>query len=142
MSNLEAFMAQNAIKPENKRIIVSERFRNEKGEPMKWEIHAITKQEDDILRKECTKRIPINGKKGTYTPELNTNAYLAKLTVACTTFPDLNNKELQDSYGVMGAVELLNKMLLQGEFSDYIDEVQKLNGFDLSMDDIVEDAKN
>nr|WP_301906365.1 phage portal protein [uncultured Anaerostipes sp.] len=142
MSNLEAFMAQNAIKVENKRIVVSERFIDENGEPMKWEIHSITKQEDDALRKDCTKRIPVKGRKGMYTPELDTNAYLSKLAVSCTSFPDLNNKELQDSYGVMGAEDLLNKMLLPGEFTDYMDVVQEINGFDDTMDDIVEDAKN
>ena len=142
MSNLEAFMAQNAIKVENKKIVLSERFKNKNGEPMKWEIHSITKHDDDILRKECTKRIPVKGRKGMYTPELDTNTYLARLAIACTSFPDLNDKELQDSYGVMGAEDLLNKMLLPGEFTDYLDAVQEINGFDFSMDDLVEEAKN
>ena len=36
MSNLEAFMAQNAQKPENKKIVVSNRFKNKEGKSMKW----------------------------------------------------------------------------------------------------------
>lgn len=142
MSNLEAFMAQNVHKPENKKIVVSNRFRNKDGRSMKWEIHSITKKEDDILRKECTKRIPVKGRTGMYTPELDTNIYLVRLAIACTSFPDLNDKELQDSYGVMGAEDLINKMLLPGEFTDYMDAVQEINGFDFSMDDVVEEAKN
>lgn len=142
MSNLEAFMAQNAQKPENKKIVVSNRFKNKEGKPMKWEIHSITKKEDDILRKECTKRMPVKGRAGMYAPELDTNTYLARLAIACTSFPDLNDKELQDSYGVMGAEDLINKMLLPGEFTDYMDAVQEINGFDFSMDDVVGEAKN
>ena len=86
--------------------------------------------------------MPVKGRAGMYTPDLDTNTYLARLAIACTSFPDLNDKELQDSYDVMGAEDLLNKMLLPGEFTDYMDAVQEINGFDFSMDDVVEEAKN
>jgi len=75
-------------------------------------------------------------------PETNYTAYLADLAARCTVFPNLNDKALQDSYKVMGAKELLKKMLLPGEYDEYLATVQKINGFDVGMDEIVEEAKN
>lgn len=143
MSNLTAFLAQNALKPENEKVVVSKRFVDpENKKPMEWEVAAITSEEDDQLRKDNTKRMPVPGKKGVMVPETNYTAYLADLAARCTVFPNLNDKALQDSYKVMGAKELLKKMLLPGEYDEYLATVQKINGFDVGMDEIVEEAKN
>ncbi|MGE7951937.1 phage tail assembly chaperone [Lysinibacillus xylanilyticus] len=160
MSNLTAFLAQNALKPENEKVVVSKRFvepviDEESGKqkvddktkkpltkPVKWEVAAITSEEDDLLRKDNTKRMPVPGKKGVMVPETNYTAYLADLAVKCTVFPNLHDTDLQNSYAVMGARELLKKMLLPGEYDEYLATVQKINGFDVGMDELVEEAKN
>ena len=143
MSNLTAFLAQNVLKPENEKVVVSKRFIDPETEkPVKWEVAAITSEEDDQLRKENTKRMPVPGKKGMMVPETNYTAYLAALAVKCTVFPNLHDAELQTSYGVMGAQELLKKMLLPGEYDEYLATIQKINGFDVGMDELVEEAKN
>lgn len=142
MSNLSAFLSQNALKNENEKHAVSNRFVDENKEPIKWEIQAITSQEDELLRKSCTKRIQIPGKKNQFTNETDYNKYVGLLAVKCTVFPNLNDAELQDSYGVMGADELLKTMLLPGEYADYLTLVQKINGFEQSFEDKVEEAKN
>ena len=143
MSNLTAFLAQNALKPENEKVVVAKRFVDpETKKPVEWEVAAITSEEDDQLRKDNTKRMPVPGKKGVLIPETNYTAYLADLAARCTVFPNLNDKALQDSYKVMGAKELLKKMLLPGEYDEYLATVQKINGFDVGMDEIVEEAKN
>lgn len=141
MSNLTAFLAQNALKPENEKVVVSKRFVQD-GKPVEWEVAAITSEEDDLLRKDNTKRMPVPGKKGVMVPETNYTAYLADLAAKCTVFPNLHDVELQKSYGVMGAKELLKKMLLPGEYDEYLATVQKINGFDVGMDELVEEAKN
>lgn len=104
--SLSAFLADNALPVENVRYITSKRFRNENGEPIAWEIRAITGTEDESIRKACTKRVPVPGKKNQYQRETDGDAYVGKLAVACTVYPNLNDKELQDSYHVMGAEEL------------------------------------
>lgn len=160
MSNLTAFLAQNALKPENEKVVVSKRFvepviDEESGKqkidektkkpltkPVKWEVAAITSDEDDQLRKDNTRRMPVPGKKNVMIPETNYTAYLTDLAVKCTVFPNLHDIELQKSYGVMEAKELLKKMLLPGEYDEYLATVQKINGFDTGMDDLVEEAKN
>lgn len=142
MGNLSAFLSQNAVAIENTKCVVSKRFLDEKKKPIEWEICCITSSEDEELRKECTKRIPVPGKKGQYTRDVDYNQYLGKLAARCTVFPNLNDKELQDSYHVMGADALLKAMLTAGEYAGYLEKIQSVNGFDSSLEDMVDEAKN
>ncbi|KMY49235.1 phage tail assembly chaperone [Peribacillus loiseleuriae] len=142
MSNLSAFLSQNAIKVENEKYVTSKRFVGEDGKPMEWEICAITSTEDEELRKSCTRKVPVPGKRNQFTPETDYNAYLGKLAARCTVFPNLNDAELQTSYGVMGADALLKVMLTPGEYADYLAKVQEVNGFEKSLEEAVEEAKN
>lgn len=142
MSNLQAFFAQNVEKVGLEEHVVSERFKDEKGNPIPWKFGAIDGEVDTANRKASTTRKPVPGKKGLYMPETDTDLYLLKNAVSTIKFPDLNNAELQSSYGVMGAEALLQKMLLPGEFTKVKQIVQEVNGFDVGMDELVEEAKN
>ncbi len=142
MGSLSAFLSQNALKDENIKYVASKRFLDENGKPIEWELCCITSEEDEAIRKACTKRVPIPGKKNQYTQEIDYNLYLGKLAARCTVFPNLNDKELQDSYGVMGADALLKKMLKPGEYVDYLQKVQEVNGFEVTFEDAVDEAKN
>lgn len=141
MSKLNAFLNQNAVKKENMKYVVSERF-VEEGKPVAWEIRCITPKENNSIKKACTFQAPVQGKKGLFIPETDYDAYGCKLAAACTVFPNLNDKELQDDYGVTGAEDLLQVMLIPGEYMNYVAKVQEANGFDMGMDQLVEDAKN
>ena len=143
MSNLTAFLAQNAIKVEIAEHPVSKRFIDpDTKEVMNWKVGAVTSDEDELIRKQHTRRLPVPGKKNMYQPVTDFEAYAATLAVKCTLFPDLNNKELQDSYKVMDAESLLKKMLLPGEYAEYLKYIQNKNGFDVGMEEAVEEAKN
>lgn len=142
MSNLSAFLKQNAVKEENVKFAPSKRFVDDKGKPMEWEIKSITSDEDEAIRRACTKKVPIFGKKGQFTQETDYTAYVGKMAAACTVFPNLNDAELQNSYGAMGADALLKTMLKAGEYADYLAKVQQINGFDQTMEDLVDEAKN
>ena len=56
-------------------------------------------------------------------------------------FPDLNNAELQDSWGVAKPEQLVGAMLIGGEFDDYVTEVFRVNGFKTE-NELVDEAKN
>lgn len=145
MGNLSAFMKGNAVQAGTVKIPLSERFKDESGKTEEWEIKAIDPGEDNKLRNEYTKQVPVpgkNGKRGITQPKLDYNSYLCALAAECVIYPNLNSASLQDSYGVKGPVKLLQAMLIPGEYYDLIAEVQKVNGFDLSFDDKVEEAKN
>ena len=141
MSDFAVFMGVNAT-DETIKYVASKRFKGAKGKPVEWEIKPISSDLDEALRKACTKRVPIAGKRGQYNQETDTDKYMAKVCVACTVYPNLNDAELQDSYGVKSGEALLKKMLLPGEYIEYKAKVMEVNGYDLSMDELVDEAKN
>lgn len=140
MSDFSVFMNGKAT-TETTKYVASKRFAN-KGKPVEWEIKPIDSDLDERLRKECTKKVPIVGKRGQYNQETDTDKYIGKMCVACTVYPNLNDAELQDSYGVKDAEALLKKMLLPGEYTEYKAKVMEVNGYDMSMEELVEEAKN
>ena len=140
--SLSAFLAENAEKVENVKFVVSKRFKDENSVPVPWEIRPITGNEDEAIRKSCVKRVQVPGKRNQFTQETDYNMYLGKLAVACVVFPNLNDQELQDSYKVMGAEALLKTMLTPGEYADLLTKIQEVCGFDTTIQDEVEEAKN
>lgn len=140
MSKLQAFMSAHAAKIENTKVVVSNRFTDEKGKPIEWELRGITSSEDDQIRNASFKKVMKNGR--LVSEDLDYTLYLANLTSSCVVFPDLRDVELQNSYGAMGEVELLKVMLSPGEYANLAEEVQILNGFDQSDEDLEEEAKN
>ena len=142
MSNLTAFLSQNAIKIENTKVVVSKRFIDENKKPIEWEVRALNAGEDEEIRKSATRKIPVPGRRGQNQPETDINLYLAKMAAACTVYPNLMNAELQDSYKVKTPEDLLRAMLTSGEYAEYLQTIQNMNGYDVSTEELVDEAKN
>ena len=53
MSNLSYFLAENVQKEEVVKYAASKRFKDEKGNPVEWELGCVTSEEDERLRKSC-----------------------------------------------------------------------------------------
>lgn len=136
--NFNSFFKQNAKMVENKKITISERFTKENGEVETFEIRAISAQDDQLLRDNCTIIKDINGQK---LPMIDSIKYQAMLCAACVVYPELGNAELQDSYGVKTKQDLLTAMLLPAEFQDLATEVNKVNGFK-TLGELTKEAKN
>lgn len=141
MGNLSIFLKDNVEQVENEKVIVSKRFKDTDGKAVPFEVKAITTAEDDTIRKKCTKRVQVPGKRNQFTQEFDSNGYLLELAAACVVYPDLKSKELQDSYGVRGEAAVLGAMLTAGELGILAEKVQEINGFN-SFDELVEEAKN
>lgn len=141
MSDFSVFMAGAKDVEETTKYVASKRFVENK-KPVEWELKPISSSLDEAIRKECTKKVPVAGKRGQYTQEVDTDKYVGKLCVACTVYPNLNDAALQDSYGVKSGDELLKKMLLPGEYTEYKAKVMEVNGYDMSMEELVDEAKN
>lgn len=139
--SLTAFFAQNAKKVENRKMAVSPRFTDTNGKAVEWEITCITAAENQKIRKDSLRNVPVNGKRGQFTQDFDTAQYQAKLAARCTVFPDLNDVQLQESYGVMGAEALISTMLTPGEFDNYILAITELCGF-TAEGELVDEAKN
>ena len=139
MSDFSVFMAGTA-EEEIVKYVASKRYMD-KGKPIEWQIKAISSELDEAIRKDCTKRVPIVGKRGQYNQEVDTDKYIGKMCAACTVFPNLKDAALQDHYGVKTEDELLKKMLRPGEYTEYKTKVMEVNGYDMSMEELVDEAK-
>lgn len=143
MGSLSGFLAQNKIKKENEFYAASNSFLDGKGEPLRWELRALTSKEDSVLRASCYTQVPIPGKRNQFMKELKSEEYTAKMVANCVVYPDLRDAALQDSYGVKTEIDLLQRMLNPGEYTDLLLKVQDLNGFEQeAMDKLVDEAKN
>ncbi len=134
MSSLNAFL--HPEKPENRKVIVSNRFK-ENDKPVPFEIRAISEKENGKLMKQYTKK---EGKSGREV--LDRTGYAHALVAAAVVYPDLSNAELQKAYGVLGETNLLTEMLNIGEFATLSQAVTELSGLDQDINDDVEEVKN
>lgn len=139
MDSLNAFLAENVEKIENKKIVVSKRFKDSKGKPISWEIRAITSEENADLQQASmvTRRMP----NGQNVREMDQLKYAALMVAASVVYPDLNNAALQDSYGVKTPEALLKKMLYPREENVLAEAVLNLSKLD-DLDDLTQEAKN
>ena len=143
MSKFAKFMKANKTVKENGFYAATKSLCEENGKPLEWEFRHITSKENESIREDCTKEIQIPGKSHMYRSKINGGLYLQKMIVASVVMPDLYDKELQDSYGVVTPEDLLLAMVDDpGEYNDLASFVQKFQGFDVSLEDKVEEAKN
>lgn len=129
MSNLSAFMRANVQQIENHKYVASPRIRGEDGKPVEWEICCISADEYARIRSSCIRQVPVPGKKNQFATQVDTYTFQTKVCARCTVFPDLNDAALQNDWGVVKPEELLGKLLIGGEFDDYVTEVFQHNGF-------------
>ena len=136
-------MKANKTAAPNEKYAPTSSLQDENGRPLEWEFRHITSKENEVLRDACTIEVQVAGKPNLYRPKVKTAEYLARMIVASTVCPDLYDKELQDSYGVMTPEELLYAMVDNaGEYQDFTVWMQKFQGFSKGLEEKVEEAKN
>lgn len=143
MSDLSRFLKANKIKRENTTFAATKTLVDAKGNPLPWTIKPLTTKENDAIRDECMIEVPVKGKPNMFRPKLDTSKYIGKMICACVVEPNLYDKDLQDSYGVMSPDDLLKEMIDDpGEYQEFATFVQNFNGFNTTLEDKVEEAKN
>lgn len=143
MADLKLFLKGNKKERETTEYAATKSLCDENGEPLKWTIKALTTKENDQIREECTKEIPITGKPNMYRTKVNTSRYIAMMISRAVVFPDLNDTQLQNSYGVVTPEDLLKEMVdTPAEYDAFAQFVQQFSGFDTSLTEKVDEAKN
>jgi len=120
MKNLSSFLNPPTI--ENEYLKVSDRFKDENGKVIEWELRSVMADESEALMKKYTKR----DKKGV--DILDRQAYATALVCSSVIYPDLKNAELQKGYGVLGEGSLIHKMLTLGEYTKLSTKVSEISG--------------
>lgn len=137
MSQFEDFLMdsfEDAVETE-KEIIMG-------GKKRKMKFKPISSSLGDEIRKKCRKVTIMKGQK---MYETDQDKYVLNLIIETTTYPDLKNAELQKSWGVMGAEQLLESMkskMSDGEYSDWSNVVSEVNGYNRTIEELVDEAKN
>jgi hypothetical protein len=133
MSKFKAFFKDSVEKPKDASLPL-DRF------PEPIVLRALTSGESDVINDRCFKNRP--GKGGKQERVFDVVKYNREISIASMVHPDLNDKELQESYGVLGADNLYSKMFLLGEANQILETVTDISGLGKTMDEEIEEAKN
>lgn len=143
MSKFSMFMKANKAVKENVKFAATKSLCDKEGKPLLWELRAVSSKENEALRDSCVAEVAVAGKSGITRSKLKTGLYVQKLIAASVVVPDLYDAELQDSYGVKTPEELLMALVDNpGEYNRLAEFVQHFQGFDVSLDEKAEQAKN
>lgn len=124
MGKLSAFL--HPALAEEREVVVSERFRDEKGAVVPFKVKALTQEETDAITKAATRRVKENGQTR---ERLDSVDFSRRMVVAATVEPDFRDKELCEAYGVVDPLLLPGKMLLSGEYGKLMQAITDLSGF-------------
>lgn len=137
VTSVNDFLLENVGSPVEKRELRLKRFKTP------WTIKSLTAEETSELRKLATKR-ELNKRTHQYEQATDQNKFADSVLTAAVVVPDLNNAELQKSWGCIGEPEkLLKRMLSMGEYTELSNAVMDLSGLnDDDSNDLVDTAKN
>lgn len=138
---LSAFLKENKIKREAYEYVASKDFVDSQGNPIPWKIRPLTNEKLDNLRDRFTKLVK---NKMTQKTEkvFDKEGFTMEMATTAIEFPKLDDAQLQESYGVVGADSLLNAMLTPGELQDLFLAVNEASDFEVGMGQKIKQAKN
>lgn len=125
MGTLHAFLHPEA--PEQQEIVISSRFKDEKGNAVPFIIRAVSQEENEALRKKATRTYK-DKKTGETVKDFDGAKFTRLFTIAGTVQPDFQAADLCEAYGVVDPELLLGKMLLAGEYARLSEAVAVLSG--------------
>lgn len=137
MADVKDFLMENVeAEPETKKV----KFKRFKAP---FIIQSVTEEQNDSLRKQATTKTK-DRQTRQITSQVNQSKYVDLLINASVVSPELDNEQLQKSWGCLAdPIGLLKKMLLVGEYAELGSQIQELCGFDLEdPDNLREEVKN
>ena len=141
MSKFAQFMKANKIKKANGFYAATSSLCDENGQPLLWEFRHISSREVEEIREDSMGDLSLD--KGVAMPKMKMGKYVSRLIAAAVVFPDLQDTELQNSYGVITPEDLLLAMVDDpGEYNCLGAWVQKFLGLTATFEDKVGEAKN
>lgn len=114
------------------------KFVDEKGKAIPWVFKKLSIDEYEKIREECTSiNFADKGK-----TKFNNTLFNKKFVCNSIVEPNVNSAELQDSYGVKKAEDLVTKLFDNaGEYYNLLGYLLEVNGFK-SVGEYAEEAKN
>lgn len=138
--NLTAFLKNNVEIVNQVEYVASNRIKVG-DEPVAWKINVLQNKAIDKLRNRYTKMIK-DGKTGVTREKFDSQGFNDAMLLESIVYPNLDDMELQDSWGVNDPLELVKAMLTPGEYADLLNAVVEAQGFEVGMDEKVRAVKN
>ena len=131
MGRLADFLCEHTVENITDEVVISNRI------PFKFKIRAINSEEFNSYRKLATS-FDVKRKKASFdSKKLN-----EQIIINHTVDPDFRNAEDIKRVGCTTPEQYMNKVLLAGEAEELSQQIQSLSGFDLDINEAVEEAKN
>ena len=137
MSKLQKFLNANPVAGMTKEVVVSDRFRDEEGNLLKFTIRSISPSEFEEIRKKA-----LSLKKGGKEIEFDTGKFNMALVINCTVDPNFKDAESIKQLGCATPEQYVNKVLLAEEVEELAQQIRAFSGFDKDLDELVKEAKN
>ena len=139
MGVLSAFLNPEPMEQE-KKVIVSNRFKDENGQVVPFIIKSISQDVNERLTKKCTTTKTV---KGQTVKNFDTARYTSALMVECCVQPDFADADLCKRYGCIDPLDVPARMLTSGEYTRLGEEIMSINGYDIDpVTKAEEEAKN
>lgn len=132
MSTIKSFLKKNKKNSENIKLKLDS-FDEE------IELRIITGREYDRIQDKCY--VNRSGLKGRQEPKLDMAKFNNLLCSASMVVPDLQDAELQASYGVVGEQDLYGEMFTFAEHLKILNAITSTSGFN-DFNELVDEAKN
>lgn len=137
--DIKIFLKENNIKTEKIEFVVTDRFKDENGKPIKWILKVLTNKElEDLKVKNTIKRTTVKGSNF----DFDNKSFSRSMILSCIVEPNLYNKELQDSYDTLDAYELLQELLTVGEMTRLEEKILELHNYEEKREKEIEKIKN
>lgn len=136
--DITKFLKKNNEAKETFEYAPTKKFVDEKGKSIPWVFKKLNIDEYEKIREECT-TINFADKGKT---KFNNTLFNKKFVCESIVEPNVNSAELQDSYGVKKAEDLVTKLFDNaGEYYNLLGYLLEVNGFK-SVGEYAEEAKN
>lgn len=135
MSTLQDFLNANPVDGLTDEVVVSPRFKDKDGNPLKFKIKAMTNKTFDELRKRHTHG---KGRKA----EFDSSGFNNSVVIEHTIDPDFKDAASIQKLGCATPEEYLSRVLLPGEVATLAQKISELSGFDIDMESLVDEVKN
>ena len=136
MSTLQEILNLNVVDKISTEVEISDRFKDKDGNILKFKIRPILFEELNNLKRKAT-FFDKNGKSDIDEGLLN----MYCITEA-TIEPNFKDSKSIEKVGVFTPEQYINKVLLAGEIDKLINEILKISGFLIGIEEMVADIKN
>lgn len=139
--SLQAFLNKDKREKRNKIVefVASEDFKDADGKVVPFQIKPISFSTFSTIREKCS-IIEIKDKRTV--KRTNEGAVTLATCAKAVVYPDLKSAELQDYYGVMTEVDLIDAMLDFDELQNLASKILEISGLNKDINEVKEEAKN